>query len=126
MPRRPQPRGNGPGIGGAFGGLPHARQEGRAIARRLRGSTLWTGDAASEDALKKARLEDFRLLHFAAHAVADEERPERSAVLLAPGGDKEDGLLQSREIVELPSLAGPSSSPRAGPRADPCCGAKAS
>ena len=45
---------------------------------------------------------DFGLLHFAAHAVADEERPERSAVLLAPGGAAEDGLLQSREIVDLP------------------------
>jgi CHAT domain-containing protein len=88
--------------GGPLGRLPHARAEGRAIAGRLGGSTLWMGDAASEEALKKSRLEGFGLLHFAAHAVADEERPERSAVLLAPGSPAQDGLLQSREIVDLP------------------------
>ncbi|MFI5007982.1 MAG: CHAT domain-containing protein, partial [Solirubrobacterales bacterium] len=85
-----------------LGRLPQARKEGRTVARHLSGSTLWVGDAASEDALKKARLEGFSLLHFAAHAVADEDRPERSSVLLAPGSEAEDGLLQSREIVELP------------------------
>jgi CHAT domain-containing protein len=60
------------------------------------------GDAASEAALKKANLERFSLLHFATHAVAYEEWPERSSVVLAPGSEAEDGLLQSREIVELP------------------------
>src|SRR4030095_8618917 len=35
------------------------------------------------------------------HAVVDEERPERSAVLLSPGAPEEDGLLQPREIAEL-------------------------
>src|SRR5262249_40233625 len=82
--------------------LPFARQEGRSVARLLDGSTLWLGDAASEDALKKADLDNFGLLHFAAHAVADEERPERSAILLAPGSAGEDGLLQAREIAGLP------------------------
>ena len=87
---------------GPLGRLPQARKEGRSVARHLGGSTLWVGDAASEDALKKARLDGFSLLHFAAHAVADEDRPERSSVLLTPGSEAEDGLLQSREIVELP------------------------
>jgi CHAT domain-containing protein len=41
------------------------------------------------------------MLHIAAHAVVDEAHPERSAVLLAPGADDEDGLLQIREIVGL-------------------------
>jgi CHAT domain-containing protein len=35
------------------------------------------------------------------HALADEQRPERSAVLLAPGAATEDGLLQAREIQGL-------------------------
>ncbi|HVQ30121.1 MAG TPA: CHAT domain-containing protein [Vicinamibacteria bacterium] len=87
--------------GEPLGALPFAREEGRAITRRLGGSTLWVGDAASEVALKRADLSHFSLLHFAAHAIADEERPERSAVLLAPGGSAEDGLLQSREIADL-------------------------
>jgi CHAT domain-containing protein len=41
------------------------------------------------------------MLHLAAHAVVDEQHPERSAVLFAPGSDDEDGLLQVREIVNL-------------------------
>jgi CHAT domain-containing protein len=41
------------------------------------------------------------MLHFAAHARVDEGHPDRSALLLAPGGSAEDGLLQSREILEL-------------------------
>jgi CHAT domain-containing protein len=82
--------------------LPHAREEGRMVARRLGGTTLWTGDEAAEDALKRTALDGFGLVHFAAHAVVDDERPERSAVLLAPGRGDEDGLLQSREIADLP------------------------
>jgi CHAT domain-containing protein len=51
--------------------------------------------------LKERNLRDYDILHFAAHAIADEGRPERSAVLLAPGADNEDGLLQTREIEGL-------------------------
>ena len=40
-------------------------------------------------------------MHFAAHGWIDEERPERSAVFLAPGSESQDGLLQLRDIVEL-------------------------
>jgi CHAT domain-containing protein len=41
------------------------------------------------------------MLHLAAHAVVDDRHPERSALVLAPGADEEDGLLQIREIVNL-------------------------
>ena len=41
------------------------------VARRLAHTTLWVGDEAAEDALKHARLEQYGLLHFAAHAIAD-------------------------------------------------------
>jgi hypothetical protein len=40
-------------------------------------------------------------VHFAAHAVADDAYPERSAVVLAAGDAKQDGLLQAREIEAL-------------------------
>jgi CHAT domain-containing protein len=60
-----------------------------------------SGLAASEAALKRVDLSEVGVLHFAAHAVVDGARPERSAVLLAPGSDDEDGLLQIREIVDL-------------------------
>jgi CHAT domain-containing protein len=41
------------------------------------------------------------VLHFAAHALIDEESPGRSAILLAAGADGEDGLLQAREVLDL-------------------------
>jgi CHAT domain-containing protein len=86
----------------ALGALPHARREGRAVVRRLGGgSELRLEERASEDALKKTDLSRYGILHFAAHAVADEENPDRSAVILSPGSDSEDGLLQVREIGEL-------------------------
>ena len=34
-----------------------------------------------------------RPAHFAVHAVVDHDHPERSAVVLAPGGEDEDGFL---------------------------------
>lgn len=90
---------------GPLGRLPHARREGRAAVRAFGGDgLLLTGADASEAALLALPLRDFGLVHFAAHAVTDEDRPERSAVLLAAGGDH-DGLLQSAEIAGL-DLAG--------------------
>ncbi len=83
------------------GSLPHARREARAAVRLLgAGSLLKTGREATEPFLKQADLRRFGIVHFAAHAFIDEERPERSAILLAPGGD-DDGLLQIRELVSL-------------------------
>jgi CHAT domain-containing protein len=85
-----------------LGPLPHARREARAIGRRLGArASVHAGAAAAEPILKDGGLSRFDVLHFAAHAVVDEEHPERSAVLLAPGGAVEDGLLQAREIVGL-------------------------
>jgi tetratricopeptide (TPR) repeat protein len=88
--------------GSGLAPLPHARAEGRAIVRTLGGGAeLWTGRSASEGALKAAPLGQFALVHFAAHAVVDDERPERSAVFLAPGSDAEDGRLQPSDVGEL-------------------------
>ena len=82
--------------------LPFARGEARAVAEAIGGdSRVLIGSEASEDALKSSDLETYRVLHFAAHAVVDDSRPERSAVLLAPGSDAEDGLLQVDEIAAL-------------------------
>lgn len=89
---------------GSLGRLPHARREGRAAVRALGDGLLLVGAEASEARLGELPLGDFGLLHFAAHAVTDEDRPERSAVLLTPGGGS-DGLLQSAEIAGL-DLAG--------------------
>jgi len=89
-----------------LGPLPRARGEGRAMVSRVGGeSRLLQGAEATERALKTAPLGDYRVLHFAAHALIDEEQPQRSAVVLAPGAAEEDGLVQPREIAEL-DLAG--------------------
>ena len=84
-----------------LGRLPHARRESRAIGRHLGSVDALVGSRASEKALKDRDLRHYDILHFAVHAIADEARPERSAVLLAPGAANEDGLLQSREIEGL-------------------------
>jgi CHAT domain-containing protein/tetratricopeptide (TPR) repeat protein len=86
----------------SLGSLPHARAEARALVRSLDGdSHLAYGAEASERFLKQAELERFRILHLATHAVVDDDHPERSAVVLTPGDEEEDGFLQVREIVEL-------------------------
>jgi CHAT domain-containing protein len=86
----------------SLGPLPHARAEGREILERLdRRGTLWTGSEASETALKALDLSRYGVLHFAAHTVIDSTNTDRSAILLASGTGQQDGLLQSREIIDL-------------------------
>ncbi len=63
---------------------------------------VYLGRDASEAALKRERLADYRRLHFATHAVLDEQAPARSGVVLSlvdPGD--EDGVLQLNEIFNL-------------------------
>jgi CHAT domain-containing protein len=71
------------------------------VHRLAGGSRMVAGAEATERFLKTTDLSTYRMLHLAAHAVVDEQHPERSAVLLAPGAGDEDGLLQAREIVNL-------------------------
>ncbi|HET6982039.1 MAG TPA: CHAT domain-containing protein, partial [Myxococcaceae bacterium] len=91
---------------GLLGTLVHARREAEvALSAFPVGSELRSGPAASEAFLKSANLEGVSLLHLATHAVVDVGDPERSAVVLAPGGPIEDGRLEAREIARL-GLAG--------------------
>lgn len=85
----------------ALGPLPHTRRERRAAERTIDGVDALEGATASERALKTRDLAGYSVLHVAAHAIADESSPERSAVVLAAGDNAEDGLLQPREIAEL-------------------------
>jgi CHAT domain-containing protein/tetratricopeptide (TPR) repeat protein len=86
----------------SLGRLPRGRTEARRALRSVAGAgRLVTGDQATERFLKTADLKPYAVLHLAAHAVVDDENPERSAIVLAPGESEEDGLLQSREIVGL-------------------------
>ena len=83
--------------------LPRARHESRAVARALgKPSLLAEGGQASEHRLKSSEIGRHGVLHLAVHAVIDEAHPRRSSLVLAPGDDNEDGLVQMREIVDLP------------------------
>jgi CHAT domain-containing protein len=77
---------------GEPGRLPHAREEALRVAEIV-DAEVRAGAAATLPA--GAAAAGFAMLHFAVHGVVDEERPERSALLLA------DGPLQIREIVNL-------------------------
>jgi CHAT domain-containing protein len=82
------------------GPLPHARTEARFVVQRL-GGVLKAGRDATEQYLKSADLTRFGILHLAAHAIVDDQAPDRSAILLAPGATGEDGLLQIRELAGI-------------------------
>lgn len=57
---------------------------------------------AKEEIIKEISLINYKIIHFACHAVLDEEFPFRSALILAIDDDmKEDGFLQVREIYNL-------------------------
>jgi len=65
-------------------------------------STLLLGRSATEQRLKAEPLSSYQVLHFAVHVAVDNERPDRTALVLADGnGSTEDGLLQAREIAHL-------------------------
>jgi len=82
--------------------LRHAEDEAMSLERVAgRGSLVLSGADASESTLKNTLLSAFGIIDLVTHAVVDEEQPERSAILLAPGSDDDDGFLQVREIPDL-------------------------
>ena len=81
--------------------LPASRTEARSVVRHMPVSRLLVGSEATEHAVKVAVGESYSILHLATHALLDPAVPDRSAVLLG-ASDDEDGLLQSREIYQLP------------------------
>jgi len=85
-----------------LGPLPMARDEARIFVERLApDAESRLGSDASEAFVKQGGLRARGVIHLAAHALLDEEHPERAAVVLAGGADEEDGLLQMREITRL-------------------------
>jgi CHAT domain-containing protein/Tfp pilus assembly protein PilF len=63
-------------------------------------SRVFVGAAASEEQFK-AHAGEFRILHLATHGFLNDTSPMFSHLLLSPGNDKEDGLLQTWEIMNL-------------------------
>jgi CHAT domain-containing protein len=58
------------------------------------------GNAATELAIKRHPLDDYRIVHFAVHGIPSTRYPARAALLLREG-EGEDGVLQAREVLAL-------------------------
>lgn len=84
--------------------LPGTRQEVISLAGLMKGPNRILLDGnATEAAFKALPLADFRVIHLAAHGVASTNFPDRAALLLGSSlASGEDGLLQAREIRDLP------------------------
>ncbi|MFL5382407.1 MAG: CHAT domain-containing protein [Longimicrobiaceae bacterium] len=84
-----------------LGPLPGAAAEAESIAREYGGARLLSGPAATRDAVQQA-LRSAGVVHYAGHAVFDDERPERSYLVLAPGaGGRGTGRLTARGLGEM-------------------------
>jgi CHAT domain-containing protein len=81
--------------------LPHARAEVRAIAPSYPQAVVLEGPAATRVAFESA-LARSGIAHFAGHAVFDDERPERSHLVLAPStGSNPQGRITAAELSTL-------------------------
>ena len=59
-------------------------------------------EKASEAVLKSQKLEDFKIIHFAAHAMIDDQKPARSLIVLSLNQDsRQYDFVQMRDIYNL-------------------------
>ena len=88
----------------ALSDLPGSKDEVLAAEAAIHSptDTLLLGSKATESALKRADLAQYRIIHLAVHGFASNADPNRSAlVLLSDPAAGEDGFLQASEIVQL-------------------------
>ena len=82
--------------------LRYSHEEIRRISSLIPRSTVLEREKASEDLVKSANLADYKIIHFAAHGLIDDQKPARSAIILTLDNDPaEDGFLQMREVFNL-------------------------
>ena len=83
--------------------LPQTREEVIEVNNIVgKNGVLLLGLDATETAFKSEPLEDFKIIHLAAHGFADTQFPERSGLVLGVDPTShDDGLLQVREIIRL-------------------------
>jgi CHAT domain-containing protein len=83
--------------------LPQTREEVIEASKIVGGNgTVLVGSGATEAAFKAEPLQDFKIIHLAAHGFADTRFPERSGLVLGVDPNShDDGLLQVREIIRL-------------------------
>jgi len=94
------------GSGENFLRLRFSRTEAEQIANLIpAASTVKALDFdANRDAVLKADLLRFRILHFATHSVIDDERPELSGIVLSlvdRAGRRQDGLLRLYDVYNM-------------------------
>ena len=90
-------------LASSMGGLPRlaaSRDEARAVARYAPRADVRLGEEASAAFLKQARLDGYRVIHFATHALVDEGSIARTALALAPGAG-ESGLVSPGDLAAL-------------------------
>lgn len=85
----------------AYYPLPAAEQDGRAIAARFPGATLLTGGDASPPRVAAAAREA-DLFHFAGHAIVDEVRPGRSALIMSGGQPWRASAIAHQKLARAP------------------------
>jgi CHAT domain-containing protein len=86
---------------GGLARLTGSGEEARAVARFAPGGAeVRLRDDASEAWLKQARLDGFRVIHLATHALVDEVSLARTALALAPS-EGEDGFLSPADLAGL-------------------------
>lgn len=88
--------------GNPFNPLPHAEDEAKALAQLYGAgnSRVYTGEQATVSRFK-AEASGFGVVHLATHGFTSDSSPMYSSVLLSPGGQQDDGLLEAREIMNL-------------------------
>lgn len=87
-----------------FPPLPNSRTEVAGIARLFSPDQQKTylGLSATKSALFSEKVDSYRCLHFATHAMLDERIPAQCGVALTPDGSKgDDGILRVNEIVDM-------------------------
>jgi len=90
--------------GGSLDALPDAEREVREIAALYGTSSRVFVKVDARESAAKQLASSYDVLHFATHAVIDDVSPFFSSLVLM-GSDSEDGLLEAREILELPLKA---------------------
>ena len=87
--------------------LQWSADEARMVAAFGQNSVVRLGRDATPDALNTAPLDSFSVVHFATHAVVDEQMPARSALVLSDNAGRsglvDAGSLEGRRISPLPS-----------------------
>jgi len=87
-----------------FSPLPYSANEIESLIKLYDADRIkiYLKNDAVEENLKSEVLSQYRIIHFATHALIDEEHPGRSCIVLTIDDDpKEDGLVQMNEIFNM-------------------------